>query len=170
MRSLFLATALALWGLAQSASAAPVTIAPVALSPEFQTNVHNDLGDREGAYLADEVTRRVSLALTREGAEVTANAPVTIEITIIKANPNRPTFEQMGRPPYPDFTSFSLGGAELHGVIRSADGRVLAEVTKSKYDVFMDQFVQTSATWGAANRAIDQFARDMAAAYRAHAG
>jgi len=112
------------------------------------------------------VVHDVTEALKRQGGDVATSAPITIEITLVKAIPNRPTFEQMSRPPFPDFASFSLGGAELHAVLRDANGRVLAEVSKRKYDPVLDEFVATSSTWAAARRAISAFARDVAVAYR----
>ncbi|MES1200564.1 MAG: hypothetical protein ABUS57_03850 [Pseudomonadota bacterium] len=168
MRSLILAAAFAAFGFAQTASAAPVALAPVVIAPQLQTQFDTNYGAREQTYLTGLVVHDVTEALKRQGGDVAASGPITIEVTLVRADPNRPTFEQMGRPPFPDFASFSVGGAELHAVLRSADGRVLTEVSTRRYDPQLDEFVATSSTWAAARRAISVFASDVAAAYREH--
>ena len=70
MRPLFLIAALAVWGLAQAASAAPVALAPIAISPALQADIDNNLGAREGPYLEHTVVEQVTSALAREGGQV----------------------------------------------------------------------------------------------------
>lgn len=160
------AAALAAVFVASTASAQPVTIAPVSYSPEFQAALEEDLGQREGAYLSTAVERAVSTALTRRGASVGTDAPIVIEATIVDADPNRPTFEQLSDNPGLDaIRSVSIGGAELHAVLRGADGRVLTEVNHRRYNHSIDDLFGAPTTWTAARQAIRQFANKVADAY-----
>lgn len=170
MRIASLLVGFAAAALAQSAWAAPVTVAPVAVSAEFQTELDDELGAREGDVLRNAVTRSVTAALTRHGATVAANAPVTIETTIIEADPNRPTFEQVSHRPGLDlYRSMSVGGAELRAVVRAADGRVLSEVTHRRYNPSFVDLTGGESTWSEARYAIRQFAEKVADAYAASA-
>ncbi|MES1199692.1 MAG: hypothetical protein ABUS48_06910 [Pseudomonadota bacterium] len=168
MRPIHLLAAVAFWGFAQAAVAAPISIAPVAIDAKLQTTIQDDLGQREGDYLVRALTDEVTEALERQGAQVTPDAGVRLEITLVNAQPNHPTFAQMGRPPFLDMSSVSIGGAEIRGVLRAQDGRVLAEFTEENYDQRLDEFTQASSTWTAARRAIQHFARRVAMAYRAN--
>lgn len=162
------AAALALVQLAPAA-AQPVSVAPVSYSPQFQTSLHDTLGDREGEYLSREVNRAITAALARHG--VTAGAGgVVVETTIVDADPNRPTFQQLvDRPGLDPMRSISIGGAELHAVLRGADGQVLTEVSHRRYDFTIEDVFPTT-TWSAAHQAIRGFAEKVADAYVAQAG
>lgn len=148
------------------AQAEPIRIDPVSYSPEFQTALSEDFGEREGVYLRNAVTRAVSAELTRHGASIDANAAVAIETTIVDADPNRPTFKQLtDRPGLDPMRSISLGGAELRAVLRGADGQVLDEVTHRRYDFTISDLIGATTTWSSAHQAIRQFARKVADAY-----
>lgn len=151
-------------------AAAQVALAPISFSPEFQVSLDEDLGVREGETLRQAVETSVSRALARAGASVSNGAPVTIEISIIDADPNRPTMHQLAEEPGLDFgRSYSIGGAELRAVLRGSDGRVLTEVTHRRYNYSIDELLGPPATWSEARRAINQFATKVADAYIAHA-
>jgi hypothetical protein len=170
--------ALAALAFAQTA-AAQVSLAPVSFSPEFQVLVDEELGAREGEYLRGRVIDAVTSALARRGASVSSGAPVVIEISIVDADPNRPTMLQTnnaigeGHPGsrqtgfFPN--SFSIGGAELHATLRGADGQVLTEVTHRRYNNQINDLQRTPTTWTEAQRAILQFATKVADAYVATA-
>ena len=169
MRWLIPLGALAALTFSQTAMAAPVSVAEAAISPQFQTTLHGKLGDSEGAVLQHSITRAVSRALRNAGADVTENAGVRIETTIVDAAPNHPTIKQVGDKPGLDmFNSVSIGGAHLSGVIRGADGQVLAEIDNSRYSWTLDDVLPGSWIWTDADRSIDQYARKVAAAYVAH--
>lgn len=166
MRIAPLLAGLAAAALAQNALAAPVTLTPVAYSAEFQTELDENLGVREGAHLSDIVARVVSRELTRRGATLTENAPLTIELIIIDADPNRPTFQQLAdRPGLDYFRSVSVGGAELRAVLRDADGHVLREVTHKRFDYSLADLIGAPNTWTTARQAIWGFAAKVGDAY-----
>jgi hypothetical protein len=164
----------ALFGLAASfllaapAFAGPV-LAPVSFSPEFQASLEDNLGVREGEELREAVTDAVNRALARRGAVAAQGAPLTIEISIVDADPNRPTMQQLAARPGLDYgRSLSIGGAELHAVLRGADGGVISEVSHRRYNYDINEVANFSpTTWSEARRAIRRFAERVADAYMA---
>lgn len=169
MRMLFATTAIAALVFAGAASAAPVSLQPVSFSPEFQNSLNDELGPREGQILSNDVTAAVSRALAARGATMGAGG-ATIEISIVDADPNRPTLQQLSAQPSLDAgRSVSIGGAELHAIIRSADGAVLSEVNHRSGSYNLADLVGPPTTWTDARRAIRQFANKVADAYVAQA-
>jgi hypothetical protein len=160
---------LAALAFAQSASA--VTLSQISFSPEFQIELDEELGAREGEYLRSAVTEAVSNALTRRGASIGTGADITIEISIIDADPNRPTMQQtQGRPGLDPLRSVSTGGAELRAVLRNASGQVVGEVDHRRYDETLSDVFVPPTTWTSAQRSIRQFAGKVADAYADAAG
>jgi hypothetical protein len=158
--------------LAFAQSAGAVTLAPVSFSPEFETELNEELGVREGDVLREDVERSIAAALARRGVTV-GEGGGTIEVVILDASPNRPTRQQLSDEPSLDFMrSFSIGGAELHGVIRGANGEVLTEVEHRRYNSSITEFhgMPPAYTWSEARGAILRFANKVADAYVAHSG
>lgn len=169
MRMIPIAAFAACFALSAAALAAPPTLSPVSFSPEFQTSLEEDLGPREGEVLSREVTQAVSEALARRG--VAGTQAITIELTIVDADPNRPTFEQLAQQPGLDsIRSVSIGGAELRAVLRGGDGQVISEITHRRYNHSLEDLVGFPTTWTEARRAIRRFAEKVADAYVATAG
>ena len=165
-----LASAAAALAFATAASAAPVTLAPVSFSPEFQSQLDDELGAREGVILTNAVNDAVERALIARGATIGAGAPLTVEISIIDADPNRPTMQQvMDTPGLDPAASVSIGGATLHAVLRGADGQVVSEVDHRRYNYSIQDLDGAPTTWTEARLAIRQFANKIADAYVAHA-
>lgn len=161
---------LAALAFAQGASA--VTVAPVSFSPEFETELNERIGVREGDVLRRDVERAVASALASRGVPVDGSGGA-IEIEIVDAEPNRPTMRQLSDQPALDYIrSFSIGGAELRAVLRDAEGNVLTEVGHRNYNQSLAEFhgVPPAGTWSEARRAIRAFANKVADAYVAHSG
>lgn len=166
MRLTIAFASLAALAFASAASAQTATISPISFSPEFQEELTDNYGEREGEYLGEYAQRMVSEALARRGV----SAGVTVDISIIDAQPNRPTFEQLSnRPGLDPIRSISVGGAELHGVIRGADGAVITEVSHERYNHSLSDLTGAESTWSEARRAIRQFANKVGDAYVASA-
>lgn len=138
---------------------------PVSFSPEFQTTLEEDLGVREGQVLRTAVTDAIARELARRGV---ATGSATIEVTIVDAEPNRPTMQQLIDEPSLDFSSISIGGAELRAVVHSANG-ASTEVTHRRYNHSLADISGAATTWTEARRAIRQFAVKVADAYVATA-
>lgn len=152
---------------AATASAEQVTLSPVSYSPAFQTALNRDLGDREGTYLSNDLMTSVTDAIARRGAVFGANG-VSIEISIVSADPNRPTMRQLFRRPELDAgRTVGVGGAEFHAVVKGSDGHTLSEVNHRLYNYSLDDLGGPPTTWTTAERAIDQFAEKVADAYEA---
>lgn len=163
MRTIFALTSLAALAFASAASATPLSVERISYSPEFQTALNDDYGPREGVVLQNLVSDAVNGALTRRGANL--GAPLTVEISIVDADPNRPTMYQLRENPDLDaIRSISIGGAELRAVLRSADGAVVGEITHRRYDATLEDALG-SGTWSSARQAIRQFANKVADAY-----
>lgn len=170
MRVIPLLCGLAALTLAPAATA--VTLAPIVYSPEFEAELHNDFGVREGDMLRGDVEEAVSGALQRRGVSVGAGGG-TIEITIVEADPNRPTMEQLEQQPGLDYIrSVSIGGAELHAVLRDENGQVVGEVDHRTYNRTLAEFngFPPAGTWSEARTAIRRFATKVADAYVEHFG
>lgn len=168
MRAFSVLVGLAALGFAHSAVAAPVSLAPVSFSTEMQTDLEEDYGQREAAELEGLVRDAVSAELTRRGAIVGPGAPLTVEISVIDARPNRPTMQQLAaRPGLDPIRSISLGGAELVAVIRGADGEIITEVRHRRFDYDLRDVTAATSTWAGARRAIRQFAVKIADAVTA---
>lgn len=136
---------------------------PVSFSPEFQTALEEELGVREGEVLRTAVTDAIARELSRRG--VSSN--VSIDVTIVDAEPNRPTFQQLLDQPSLDFSSVSIGGAELRAVVRGANGAT-TEVSHRRYNHSLGDLAGAATTWTEARRAIRQFAVKVADAYVAN--
>ncbi len=163
---LAIAAGIAALTLAGAASAQAPVLGPVSFSPEFQTSLNDELGVREGEYLSVYMREAVANALARRGA----TAGLSIELSIVDADPNRPTFEQLSsRPGLDPIRSISVGGAELHAVLRDANGTVVGEVSHERYNHSLAELTGGEATWSEARQAIRQFANKVADAYVANA-
>lgn len=164
MRLSFALAGAALFALAPPASA--VTLSEVSFSPEFQQELDEEYGPREGEVLRDLVSEAVAAELERRGAAPGAASSISIDLVIIDADPNRPTMQQLAEQPGLDaFRSVSIGGAELRAVLRGAGGEVLNEITHRRYNHSLQDLVGPPTTWTEARRAIRQFAVKVADAY-----
>lgn len=134
---------------------------PVSFSPEFQTSLEEIYGVREGEYLRSAVNEAIQAELTRRG--VSADS-ARIDVTIVDAEPNRPTMQQLFDRPSLDGTSISIGGAELRATVRAANGAT-TEVTHRRYNHSLADIVGPAMTWTEARRSIRQFAVKVADAY-----
>jgi hypothetical protein len=152
----------------QTASAQPLSPEQISYSPEFQTALDEDYGLREGEILRRAVADSINNELARRGVS-TAGGP-SIEVSIVDAEPNRPTMQQLSeRPGLDSIRSISIGGAELRAVLRSADGSVLEQVEHRRFNLSLTELNGAASTWTEARRAIRRFANKVADAYVAHA-
>lgn len=143
------------------ATAAILALTPFAsateISVDFGEKIDEDwkdtYGERELERLSENVTSDLERALNKRGVE----AP-RIEVTILDAKPNRPTFEQLSDSPGLDFgRSVSIGGMALKGEAFDADGNSLLQQEYSWFENDIRQSIHRT-TWGDANRASDRFA------------
>lgn len=154
MRAVLLATfaSLALAGSALAVEPPATTSVEVKLSPELQKKAADDYGVRDVQRLADDLKKDVERELDRTGVL----AGGRVELTLVDARPNRPTFKQLGDRPGLSFESFGTGGAVIEGQAISVDGHV----TPVRYRWYESDIRQAklTTTWSDAGRAIDRFA------------
>lgn len=150
MRTIALAAA-ALLASGSAALAAPQSVT-VAIGPKLQEKAHKTYGQREVANLAVELQRDVSRELAKSGAYDGQR----IELTLVDAVPNRPTFKQLGDTPGLDMRSFGVGGAKIEGRAVAADGAV-TPLSYKWYETDI-RTARRNATWSDAEWTFQQFA------------
>ena len=136
--------------------AAPIALAGeinVGFSPEFTEELEDDYGMREADYLIDAVKDDLDRELGKAGLDIPR-----IEVTILDAMPNKPTFKQLGDTPGLDYgSSKSIGGMKLSATAYDADGNATGDLTYDWYET--DIRYAGISTWQDAKRASDRFAR-----------
>ena len=152
---------LPLAGVALLASATAVFAAPasvnVAIGQKLQAKAAKTYGVRETAFLADDLRASIEKAVARTRVQDGAR----IDLTIVDAVPNRPTFKQLGDTPGLSMQSFGIGGAKIEGTVTGADGTV----TPVSYKYYENDIVQASwaaSTWSDAQWAFDKLGRKLA--------
>ena len=136
---------------------AAATEVAVTYSDDFAEELSDNYGEREGETLTEEIIEDLDRAFDKAGV-----APARVDVMIVDAKPNRPTFQQLSdRPGLDAIRSISLGGMELTGTAYDADGNVLAT---QEYEWFENDIrdVVGSSTWMDANRASSRFAKKLA--------
>ena len=83
----------------------------VTIGPELQEKAVETYGVRDVEDLANQLRKDVERELGRSGAYDGAR----IELTLVDAAPNRPTFKQLSDTPGLSLASFGLGGAKIEG-------------------------------------------------------
>jgi hypothetical protein len=153
MRAFVIATALLLAG-ATTAFAAPASVT-VTVGPELQAKAIKTLGVRDVNELAANLQSTVAKKLANSPAYDGAK----IELILSDAQPNRPTFKQMGDKPGLSYESFGIGGAKIDGRAVAADG----SVTPISYKYYESdiRFARHGGTWADAEGTFQRFAYDL---------
>lgn len=113
-----------------------------------------DYGQRELDFLTKELKSDVEKALRREGR---LGAPgLRLELTIVDASPNRPTFAQLSHNPSLSIQSLSVGGIKIEGVEIAADGS-RRPIAYRWYETSLRSEIAAS-TWWDAEHGIERFA------------
>lgn len=122
-----------------------------------------DYGEGERAILESAID--TALVRATHGAPLLAG--FAIRVTVVDLAPSHPTRQQLMADPAQDPTrTHFLGGAELAGEIRDANGQVLTTVTHRYYPLTLQWGSASKDPWADARLAIDQFAVKLAAASR----
>ena len=101
--------------------------------------------------LQSDVEKRLAKTGAYDGAR--------IELILVDAQPNRPTFKQLGDKPGLSMRSISIGGARIEGRAVAADGAV----TPLSYDYYSPDlyWVRGETTWSDAEQTFQQFAAQL---------
>jgi len=129
----------------------------VSFAPDFQEKLEEDYGVREGERLAEDVRKDLLRALEKAGVE-----PARIEVTLIDAKPNRPTYGQLSKEPALDpFRSISIGGANVSAVAFDEEGNEIGALEYKWYENNIRDVIG-AGTWTDANRSFGFFSRKFA--------
>jgi hypothetical protein len=150
MRTLVLAAA-ALLASSSVALAAPASVS-VAIGPELQVKAEKKYGVKEVERLANDLGKSVVRELNKTGAYDGAR----VDLVLVDAVPNRPTFKQLGDTPGLSFESFGIGGAKIEGAITTPDGTVIP-VSYKYYEPDI-RYAHANWTWQDATWTFDRFA------------
>lgn len=156
MRKLIALSAAALLLSAGIAAAAPAEVT-VTVGPKLAKKAAEKYGVREIDHLTQDLRTSVERQLARTGAYENQR----IELTLVDAVPNRPTFKQMSDKPGLSFSSFGIGGAKIEGRAVAADGTS----TPLSYHWYETNIQDTwgRSTWQDAEYTFDRFARRLGA-------
>lgn len=125
----------------------------VTYGAEFQEELEDNYGMKEGEYLAREIKEDIQRELDKRGIDV---ASVTVEI--LDAKPNKPTMQQMSNEPSLDYgRSKSIGGMKMKAAAFDADGNLLGEMDYKWFE--NDIRFAGLTTWADANTASRRFAK-----------
>lgn len=156
----------------------PIRVDEVRLGEVLAAHVE-DIGQRDLDRLMEELRSDVERELSRRGRLASEGEPaVELDLTLVKATPNRPTFEQLGgdgdwgwdrrgagsirsTSGNLSLSSFGLGGSHVVGTLTDANGAVLGEVSYEYRETDIRE-AQYAATWTDAHRGFDLFARRFA--------
>ena len=158
MRNISLAAAMAAAlaiGAASTARAAPAMV-DVTLGPQLQAKAEKTYGVRDVRELAEELRTTVERQLAKTGAYDGAR----IELVLMEATPNHPTFKQLSDTPGLSMRSFGLGGARIEGKIVAADGRETP--VSYHYEQIDIRESRNAGTWTDAESTLNQFANQLA--------
>lgn len=141
---------------AASPAVAASPLVEVKIGPKLHEEAVQHLGVKEVDRLAADLKRHVERELGRTGALDGAR----VELTLVDAEPNRPTFRQLTDRPGLSYESFGVGGAKIEGKATAADGTI----TPIRYQWYESdiRYARDRVTWADADSAFGQFARRLA--------
>jgi hypothetical protein len=132
----------------------PVSSVSVTIGPELREKAETTYGVRDVERLAAELQSDVERELSRSGA--LGGAGGRLELVLVDAKPNRPTFKQLGDKAGLSYESVSLGGATIEGRVIAADGQVIPlRYRWYEHDIREARF---GGTWSDAEWTIERFA------------
>ncbi len=146
---------------AEPGSLTPVASVTVTIDPAFAKDKGKDYGLKDLQALADTLKTSVEARLSAKG-RLSLGAPdaARVNLVLVDAKPNRPTFKQLADRPGLSMQSFGIGGAEIKGEQVMPDGgKIMLGYAWYESDI---RWSQAQSTWADAERAIDSFARRLA--------
>jgi hypothetical protein len=145
----------------------PLDVKPLQVSPEMQKKLDKDYGTSELIRLEHDLESSLRYARKKTDPAACVNGAVTLETTLVDASPNHPTMEQMRRQTGLDYLrSISIGGAELKGELKAADGHIITTIPYKRYAMDLRQASFSADTWGDARQSFDGYARAIAKSCR----
>jgi hypothetical protein len=147
---------------APALAAGPVSIAPISFGEELLDKM-DEYGERDINRLANYLRGD----LERELHGHLGNGGDTLQVTIVDADPNRPTSNQMAHGLHA--SSISIGGAEIEAQLVSSTGEVL-ETFEYAWHSHSISDVVGYGRWTDARRAFGRFASSVGDSVETDAG
>ena len=162
-RLIIVAALLAAQPVASGEAGRPVAVT-VTFGPALESKLGASYGTEEAEVLRACVVRSVGEALEQRRGGRPGTPAASIAVVITDAQPSHPTRRQRSDNPSLDpLRSVSLGGADLNGTVRAADGRVLATVSHRHFAPNFELASPAGDAWADARVAIQQWAADVVA-------
>jgi len=120
-------------------------------------------GDKDLGQLIERLESKLEASFAKQGLQIVDGAPVTLNVVLVDAKPNRPTFAQMSKDSSLSMQSFANGGAEIMGELIASDGREMGTVSYRYYETDI-QNAQYGGTWSDSHKAISRYASKTAKA------
>jgi hypothetical protein len=152
--TIFASAAIVALSISGAALAAPASV-DVTVGPELQ-----EKADKYGQRELDLLTRDLQRTVANRLAKSAAYDGARIELTLVDAKPNRPTFNELGKSVGLSPLSFGIGGAEITGRAVRADGTI-TPIGYKWYETDIRQSPYRS-TWGDAQIVFERFAYRLA--------
>ena len=118
-------------------------------------------GDRAIEYLLEDMQDEIVDDFAKRGLTLSDSAPTLLRVTINKAKPNRPTFNQLSEDASLSFQSYGVGGAEVSAEFISAGGTVIGSAEYDYFSSFNDRPLGATGTWTDATRAFSRFSKKL---------
>lgn len=126
----------------------------VSYSEDFTETLEEDYGTREGEHLAEEIQDDLIRAFEKAGI-----SPARVDVVILDAKPNRPTFKQLGDEPGLDFSrSIGIGGMKMTAIAYDESDTAIGELEYGWFENDLRDVIGAT-TWSDAQRASRFFAR-----------
>ena len=122
-------------------------------SKDMQKKIDDRYGNREKETLEDLIIKETYPLVGKDAAK--------IDVEIVDATANRPTFDEMSKVGGLSFQSFGIGGANLKGTLYDNSGKVIKTVDYQYYST-MDPMTKYKWTWDDAEYAFENFAKKLA--------
>ena len=139
-----------------SAAAAQAPAVSVAIGPKLQAKAEL-YGQRELDFLAQDLRASVESRIARSNAFAPGGQ---LELVIVDARPNRPTYHQLGKRPDLTMLSFGNGGASVEGVYVAPDGSRIP--VSYKWYGSNIAWAQSNTTWTDALETFDRMGERLA--------
>tara|TARA_R110002073_G_scaffold335895_1_gene529418 strand:- start:1828 stop:2361 length:534 start_codon:yes stop_codon:yes gene_type:complete len=138
-------------------AAEPVSIAPIQIGDALAAKA-DEIGERE----FDRLSEILRGDLERELAGHLGENGAVLHVTILDADPNRPTMAEMAATPGLSMESFSIGGASLAAELVTSSGATLQSYSYAWHSHSINNAAY-AGTWSDARRTFDRFAAEIGA-------
>jgi len=152
---------------AMALSAAALSAASLPVSKiEFAPAVIADLRDHYGMEETEVLRSAILTAVSHATAGVAVAPGLSVSVTVRDIAPSNPTRRQLADNRADAAGSRFVGGADLSGEVRDAQGHVVVSVMYRYYPSIAGSGAAGPDPWADARLAVDQFAVKLAAALR----